>query len=244
MAPVKMSSCVSLDADLFSKLSNDGKIIVNMLSEHFSKEVTTIKKSFEDGLAERDRVNKKLSEDYAKLKKDLVKMSDRVEELETRERKFDLIISGKSLPAVLPNENSKSIALSLVESSLNYKVNPQDVVKATRVGSHLNKKNPDRRSLLLTFSSPDLVQDVISSAKTIKPPNLFFNENLTVIKHKICKTLRSFKHRFQDKISGCGSKFGRVSAWVKPPRPDTRGARDIRVSVNSVDQLEDFCTRY
>ena len=59
---------LNLDNLDLSKLSNDGKIIVKLLSDEFNRKIEDVKTSFEKALADRDLVTKKLREDFDTLK--------------------------------------------------------------------------------------------------------------------------------------------------------------------------------
>ena len=197
----------------------------------------------EEALAERDRENAKLRNECNMLKKNFERLSERVEDLETNERKSDLVINGPNTPVFQVGEDLKSVGENLVKNSLKLNLPEGSVRRAVRIGAKPATSSSDRRSILLTLSSPELVQDVIRSAKTVKPEKIFVNENLTPTKHKIMQTLRKCKRLYGDKVSGCSSRFGRVSVWIKPPNPHAEDARNSRMSVNSNSELNEFCNK-
>ena len=225
----------SEDDKILEKLTGNSKIIVKILSS----KIEDMKTLFQATLEERDRENAKLRTDLSKLKTDYARLADRVEDLETSERKYDLVISGKSVPVVTESEDCKTITKSILDN-LRLNFPDENIRHAYRLGTRPNSQRPDRRNILVKMSSPEFVQDVIKAAKTVKPKDVFMNENLTPKKHKILQLLRKAKKDHPAKISGCGSRFGRISVWTKP---QDAGRSDVRLNVNNVDQLSQFCTR-
>ena len=246
MPPKTRSRAVHLnpdDLDL-SELSNDGKIIIKILSDFFSDKIEEMKLSYENALAEREKDGLKLRNEYNLLKKDFDRLTERVEDLETNGRKQDLIISGPNTPTVQIGENLKSISEDFLKRTLKINLPENSIQRAARIGKKpTNSTSADRRSIILTLSSHELVQDTIRTAKTVKPQNVYLNENLTPTKHKIMQILRKSRRIYGNKISGCSSRHGRVSVWLKPPHPHVEGAQNLRMNINSYGELTDFCTR-
>ena len=245
MPPKTRTKVLSFNLDNvdINELSNDGKIIVGILSDKFSDKIDELRKSFEDTIAERDKSYLKLQKDHERLKKDFARITDRLDDIETKERKFDLVISGKNVPVAQPSEDCKVLADTLITKNLKIRLPPGTISNGTRLGKK-PETGPDKRNILVTLSSVDCVQDVILNAKKSRPAELYFNENLTPRKHKIFQVLRRAKSRFRNIISGCGTRYGRVSVWIKPPMPDSPGAKDIKINISNADQLRNFCTTY
>ena len=178
MPPKTRSRSVNLNLDdvNLSDLSNDGKIIIKTLTEILSDKIEELKSSYEEALAERDRENAKLRNDFNLMKKNYDRLTERVEDLETNGRKCDLVISGQNVPVENDGENLKSVSEAIIKNNLNIKLPEGSIVRGTRIGPKTTGVSRlPRRSILIRFSSSDLVQDVIKSAKTVRPDKIFMN---------------------------------------------------------------------
>ena len=220
------------------ELSEEGRHIVDFLSvqqeEMFSK--------FTSLLQEKDvRINQ-LESDLKSIKSYVKKFEEKCDDVESNDRKNDIIISGGDLPIVSENENSSNVARDVIKKKLNVIVRPTDVVNAYRLGKKPSTQQPDRRNLLVKLSKGDIKQDLYSACRTVKPKNLYINENLIQKRSHILYCLRRIKKEYPDKISGCNSNDMKVFVWVKPPNPNMQDARNSRVTINSFQKLEDFCS--
>ena len=163
--------------------------------------------------------------------------------METSERKQDVIISGPNTPQFHTGEDSKCVGEKILKDALKINLPEHSITRAVRIGPKPTNTNTDRRSILLSFSTSDMVQDVIKTAKTVRPDKLYMNENLTPTKHKIMQTLRKCRRLYGEKVSGCSSRYGRVCVWIKPPNSHVEGARNSRMFINSISELTDFCLK-
>ena len=185
-------------------LSAEGKIIYSLLSSKLQ--------SIIDRLDLKDERMEKLEVENATLRRDLNKLTERMDGLENRERNNDIIISGNAVPAVRPGENTKQVSIDLIRYQLSYSI-PSDVISSAHRLNNSNSLN--QKNILLKFVGQETKNDVMQACRRTKPSGLYIRDNLTPTRAKILFSLRQLKKR-SDRIEFCGSSNGRVFAWVKP----------------------------
>ena len=137
-------------------------------------------------------------------------------------------------------DNLKQPIIDMLKSSLNYVLPEKSLLAVFRLGAKPASQTSDTRSVLLKLTDSDIKRDVLSSCRTIKPMNLFSNDDLTPMKSTILYALRQCKKRFPLKVAGCGSRDSRVFVYLKPPNPS---ARNQRMFIDNLFKLDEFCTR-
>ena len=228
-----------IEPDQFSKLNQNEKIIVTLLSN----KIDQMNSSFASALKERDEKISNLEKEVSSMKIAYDKLENKFEDYEAMARGNTLIISGSDVPASTNNEDCSSVVRYLIRNKLKYSVQDQSVSYAYRLGIPPPTQKPDKGSILVKLENEHIVQSLIRTSKLVKPTNLFFSENLIPKRHSILLILRKLKKDHPVKISGCSAIRGRVYAWIKPPNPDAIGARNTRIMINTRKELEDFCTR-
>jgi len=220
----------------YTELSEENKTLLmlfeNKIETKFS-ELIGILEGKEEKIRSLEQVN-------ITLKRDMRKMSDRIEYLETYERRNDVILSGTALPVRNQGENTGQVAADLLLSALKYRLPMENVVAAYRLGRPPISQHPDKRNIMLKLSSEHLKNDILNACKKVKPPKLFIGENLIASRSSILYSLRQMKKKYPDKIEFCGSRNGRVFLWIKsaggkPP--------NHRVFVNTQSEMQDFCRK-
>ena len=229
-------------------LSPEGKSIVSLVSKRMEALVSNLTSKFSRAIDERDQQIVQLKDEISVLKKDLTKFNEKFDDIETQERRNSVIVSGKSTPVCLSGENTKNVASDLLQNVLRTKIDPNDILSASRIGRTPASQQEDRRSFIIKFRHQELASDIVKSSRTIKPSGIFVSENLTPLRHSILRVLRNAKHTDPTLVSGCGSQKGRVYAWAKPPNPNeggpgtgSTGGRNVKYFVNNTDQLKRFC---
>ena len=176
----------------------------------------------------------------SKLKQTIVTLENRIESLESHNRRNNVILSGLSLRNV-PSEGDCTYAVvDLFKNSLKYVLRVNDVVSSYRLGPKPGNQATDRRSVMLKLRETATKSDILSACKTAKPKDLYANDDLTPFKASILYALRQVKRRFPDKVGACGSRDAKVYVFMKPPNP---AARHQKVFVNNLQQLNELCTR-
>ena len=164
---------------------------------------------------------------------------ERLESLETGERRNDIFIAGNTIPVSNVTENTTAVVTSVLKAKLNYELPAEAVLSTKRVGKPPAAGQPDKRKILLKLASEPIRDDLLNSCKRVKPPGLFLNDNLIPTRAEILYCLRKLKMRCPDKIEHCGSFHGKVYLWLKA---GGRRSASKKLFINSFSALEDFCS--
>ena len=106
-------------------LSEEGMHIFRMLSDKLDRMVWMID-------AKENRIQK-LEDENALLLAKLSRVEDRLEEMESGERRNNIIISGSSLPVVTPGEITSQVAADVLKNIFRSEIVLSDIVKAFRL---------------------------------------------------------------------------------------------------------------
>ena len=243
-----MASFKSLN-DLSLK-SADGKSIVpailqclqNMQTQ-FNKAIEDMKESFMDVLRQKDEKIAELSGEIVLLKRQVERIEGRIDDNDQYERRDTLIISGESLPQCSSDDDCVEMVRQIAKDKLNYIVAASDISVAHRLGPKSTSQRPDRRKIIVKFCRRNLKVDLFAAARRVKPVNLFVNECLTAQRQSIFFALRKARKEFPNIVSGCSTIDGRVFAWLKSHDPQGTNSRDVRVLVNNLIKLDEFCQK-
>ena len=116
----------------------------------------------------------------------------------------------------------------------------EDVASAYRVGPRPISQRSDTRRTVVKLRSRELRNEIIQICKSVKPTDLYINENLTPTRSRIVRVLRQQKRCHAPMIAGCGSMGGRVYVWIKPS--DSTG-KSAKFFVNTWNKLQEFCEK-
>lgn len=216
-------------------ISDESRKIVELLSSKLEGAVSELKAILE---LKDSKINK-LESELASMKREWQDLREKVEDIENFQRRDSLVISGEGIPAAAPAERTTEVVRAVVRSHLKVELGDGDVLEAYRTGLR-GTQDPGRGQIVVKLRHHSLREDLVRTSKTVRPANVFINENLTPMRSKILYTLRQAKRRFPDKINGCGSRNGQVYAWIKPPNPS---AKNMKVLINSINRLEEFCVK-
>ena len=226
----------NLSSDDMGGLSEEGKLILSNIIEKLNTAVAQILSRYDEQSVKVDQLELQVS----KLKRENSEMMNRMDELEADQRDSSLIISGKSVPGYVNGENVSSVARDLLKSKLNYELPLTSITSAQRLGRKPASQASDVRPILLKLQHHSIKYDLRRAARTVKPANIFINDNLVPRRAKILRVLRAAKKKFPNKISACGSYNGRVFVWLTAAS-DT--SKNLKVFVNTDDKLEDVCVK-
>ena len=253
-----------IPADLQSKFedicgknptSNDGKYILTPFIKLFQEFLSSIDDKFDDFkkvLAETTAQRNEFSTQVSLLKTENSKQAEMIDKLEAQlddqdqyVRRESLVFSGDSIPAWQPAENCVDIVSKIITEKLGQEtsISPADVSVAHRLGPKPTNSSPDRRSIIVRFCRRNVKYQIINKARKSKPLGLYVNESLTPLRQKITGAIRKAKREFPNVISGYNTVDGNISLYVKPPNPDAPGARNTRMTVNTMKALDDFCRK-
>ena len=188
----------SVNSD-YSKLSEDGKILLALIDQRFDEMRATIEL--------KDKKINDLEEQVCSMKHDMDALQKKIDDLDADGRSSTVIVSGSSLPSVMNDENPVAVVCEVLKRDLKYEISPDNVVAGYRLG-----KRTDKPSILLNLRRRDIKNDLLRACKTVKPPNLYMNESLVPRRAHILYLLRRAKRRYTE-ISACGSTNGRIYAY-------------------------------
>ena len=223
------SSAPLQDIDV-EMLSEEGKLLYTLLSRKFE--------SFIDEIQLKNNRLEELEKENIDLRGSVTKLEERLDALESLGRGSNFVLSGATLP-----ENASNLPQNVVEllrTAVQYQLPPQSIISAYRIGPRSATQSPDKRNVMIKLRDRETKRDIMSAFRTVKPKNLYANDDLTPQRARLLYLLRVAKRRCGGIITACGSIDGEVYVYLKPPNPT---ARSRRLLVNSMERLEDLCRR-
>lgn len=230
------SSLPRNDLSDLDSLSGESRTIVDIVMGH----IEALSADLISKLNEKDARIRKLEQDVTDLRRDVVRLEERIDDGDAYERRDTVVLSGDALPPVTSGEICSNLARELFQSKLSVAIASSDISVAHRIGGRPVTQGPDRRSIVVKLCRRDLKRDLLQASRSKKPTNFYVNESLTPRRNAFLQTLRIARRKFPDKISGTGSIDGKVFVWIKPP---DQVSRDSRLLINSFTRLDDFCTK-
>ena len=221
---------------------NNSRINIDKLSEEsralymlITAKLEAAMRDLEDKLVAKEARVDQLELQVRDARKQNAELSERIDELEMRERASTLILSGNNIPLVAAQENVSNVVGEIFKSKLKIEMRAGDMIGAFRVGKKPATQKADKRSIIVKFKQREMRDDILRSAKNVKPDGLFINENLTPVRSDILYRLRQSKRLHPDKVDGCGSVGGRVYVWLK-----CEGSPNTKLYVNSLSKLDEI----
>ena len=209
--------------------------------EQNSKNFLSLKTSLMQEITLIERRVRVLEEENSSLKKKLASLEDRMENASQEEVRSTLVLSGSLVPPAQTNEKCLDIVQNLLRTHLSIEVQAGKISTATRLTSKRSDETARKNNLIVKFCQPSMKADIILAARKKKVNGFYVNEFLTPVQKTIGFVLRKAKREFPGVISGTTSLNGKNYVWLKKPRPETRGAKDIRQQITTHDRLKDFC---
>ena len=226
--------------------SKDGKSLkaafLTFLQEFPTKLLETVNSIREDNRVKDEKISN-LEKTVDELSAKVLKLEEGLDDQEAYERRDTLIISGKNVPTVSPNENCPALVQKVVADNLNLSISSSDISVSHRLGPPPRTQQPDRRRIIVKFCRREDKINILQAARRVKPTEVFINESLTPQRQTIMMALRRAKRQLPNLVSGTSTIEGSVYVWVPPPNPTAPGARDLRLKINSFTRFEDFCLR-
>ena len=223
--------------DVFRDVNQETKKVINFFENKFH----SFKNEVEQLLASKEEVIAKLEQKIAFLERSVAAIDERCDDAEAYERRDTVIISGSELPTATDQENPAEVVCETLKNKIGVIVQPTDISVAHRQGKKPASQTPDKRGIIVKLCRRETKHNLMATCKRVKPSNLYINDSLTPTRNTILYGLRQAKKRLPGKISGCGSVDGRVFVWLKPPNPDTAGARSSKIFCNTKSKFETLC---
>jgi len=234
-----LSSNLDLNSNVFApgvdidSLSGDCKIILELMMGKMDEMKNTLLAK----LDERDRKIEMLESQTRSLHSEFTDLKTRLEDVESYQRADSLIFSGDAVAVERENENCSRMVVDLLKDNLNYVIQPDVVLTAYRIGKKSLSQGASRRNVYVKLKDRAEKQSILSNCKSVKPPNLFINENLIPARAKILVVLRRIRREQSSRLSAVGSRDGRIFAWLKPPNPNSAASKIIISSMAEVERL-------
>ena len=216
---------------MLSQMKGDSKKIVTIMLKEFE----TLRSDFTESLRSKTLEIDQLKSQVKELQLKVGKLESSLDDADAYERRDTLIISGTSLPAATTGENCSSVVQELARNSLRMELPLTEINTVHRLGKKPGNQAPDKGPIILKLCRRDTKRQIISAARSIRPPNLFVNESLTAPRRKILHVLRQMKRSHPDLINGCSSYDGNIYAYTK-----NGTSRNQRHLVNSYHMLVSF----
>ena len=228
-------------------MKGESEKIISTLRTEFQKirdelmeKMESMELSFQTQLAQKDQEISKIRQDNASLRKSVTLLEEKLDDSDAYERRDCIVLSGDGLPAAENGENCLQVACQLVKDKLRVNLQPSDISTAHRLGRKPATQGPDRRKIIIKLCRRDLKRDILDACKQLKP-GFFANESLTPTRNTIIFALRRMKRSSEDSpVKGTATIDGRVFVWIK----SSGASRDLRLSVNSRQKLEEFSLKY
>ena len=228
-----LRSCSPIVNDVDNiQLSQESRNLLLVLENKFEAKFNELISILES----RDEKIDQLQQENTTLKRDLGRALERLENLETGERRNDILVSGSALPLGNVGENTTAKVSNVLRTTLNYELPSETVMSTQRVGKPPAIGQPDKRKILLRLVDEKTKEDLLRSCRLVKPTGLFLNDNLIPSRAEILYCLRKLKIKCPGKIEHCGSVRGRVYVWLKSH--NGRSANK-KLFINSYSALED-----
>ena len=167
-----------------------------------------------------------------------MRLEECLDDLESHNRGKNLVLSG-TVPSKDSDNLSQSV-IDLLKTKVNYVLPPDSIVSIYRIGPNNASQFPNMRNMMIKLRDRATKKDIVSAFRSVKPSNLYANDDLTPHRSKLLYLLRVAKRKFPNKILACGSMDSNVYAYLKPPNPVTRSQRLL---VNNMRKLEELCVR-
>lgn len=215
------------------QLSEESRALYMLITDKFESAL----RDLEAKLKKRDEKIDMLEQQITTLKSKNLDLCERMDDLESLERRDMLVLSDDSVPPTTAGENTARVAIDILKLKLNYELKPDDLLTAFRIGKKTINQTVDKRSIVVKLRDRDMKHDLLMSARRVKPVKLYLNENLTPGRSTLLYVLRQVKKTHPEKIDACGSYDGRIYVWLRSTLP---GAKNTKVFLNSETKLQSF----
>ena len=215
--------------DLSSELSEEGKLIVQLITDH----IDILKSEFTEKIKERDKEIAVVKSELNSVRTRLAQLEERHDDAEAYERRDTLIISVDAVQEASQGENCTAIVSNMIWENVRMNISAGDISVSHRIGQKpRSPQHVDRRNIFVKLCRRNLKDKLLSACRSLKP-NIYLNESLTPTRSTILYPLRKIKRMLPDKISGCKSESGRVYVFLKNNESDESPRRNKKILVNT-----------
>ena len=233
----RTQSPIVADAEL-SHLTEENRTLFHLMENKFESKFNELINI----LHAKEAKIEKLERENTTLKMNMDGMLERLDglEMEWMGRQTDVILSGESVPVGVTGEDTSAVATTTLRTLLNYSLPTESISSAYRLGKPPVVGRPDKRNILLKLSTERIKDDIVWSGRSVKPPGLYINENLTPLRAGLLYSLRKLKKKCPDRIDHCGSIRGKCYIWLKFGGDRSRNRK---LFINSKSALQDLIVK-
>lgn len=206
--------------------------------DEMNKNLEIVRTEFQKMMKDKDNEISNLKIEVNTLKVEQMKINERLDEAEATDKRDCLVLSGRGIPQATTGENSPDIVKRLMRDKLHLQTSEDDILTAHRIGKPPANKGPDNRHILVKLAKHATKEEILSACRHHKP-NFSANECLTPTRNTIFYVIRKLKKEFPQKVTGCGTRDGKVFVYIKN-KVNEDATRHI---VNTKVKLRDICTK-
>ena len=168
------------------------------------------------------------------LKRRIVALEEKNDDLECYGRRNTLVISGKAMPSAAEHEDSYNIVVDLVSQNSGISIARDDIDVCHRLGKP-RKDGPDKRSIIVKFVRRETKHKILKACSIKKPKDIYFNDSVSRTRSTILYVLRKAHHDYPDKIGKSSTRDGNVRVMLP-----SAGTQDLstRMMVNTRRELD------
>ena len=112
------------------------------------------------------------------LKKQIITLEEKLDDLENYGRRNTMVISGKDVPRVTTDENSIDTAVECIRNRLGVDITRNDIDVAHRLGRP-QATSEDRRSIIVKFTRRVNKHKIYVACRLKKPTHIFFSDSVS-----------------------------------------------------------------
>ena len=158
-------------------LSAEGKIIISLLSKKLEETMerlwSTKFAELMENLKTSNTIVEKLESENVTLRRDLDKLEEKIDNIESQDRRHDVILAGDAVPVATVGENTPAVCLELLRTKVNNNLPPNNIVAAYRIGAKPLTQKPDKRNIMVKLLNQEVKIDLIQSCRSVKPTGLY-----------------------------------------------------------------------
>ena len=169
------------------------------------------------------------------LKRRIVALEERNDDLECYGRRNSLVISGKAMPNAVEHEDSYQVAADLINQHTGVPIHREDIDVCHRLGKP-RSGGPDKRSMIVKFVRRENKHKIYKACSVRRPQDIYFNDSVSRTRATILYVLRKARRDFPTKFGKCSTRDGNIRVILPVP-----GMRDgVREEVNTRRKLEEL----
>lgn len=232
----------------YDDLSTDSKLVITIISTLLTRQYDELRREVSAKDAEvkilKTTINKQNTQ-IVDLQTRLLALESTVEDLESIDRRDDVILSGLNVPEAKIGENLPAIVRAVLRDVCHLNIATTDIRSARRLGRPPQTQGPDKRPVLVTFYKKATKIDAIVACRKTKG-GLYANENLIQQRKRLFTYLWNLRKEHKDLIRHLYTLDGII--YVKKTNEGQpyriRTEIDMRKCLDSLGVAHDVSTNF